>query len=89
MNVQKVIFMVNETYGDVFAYLPKENEFKRNINSTCQNNKELQFLKNVVIPSAILKTKLSEYKQDLIIVNPKTNKFYRIFSGHVKIHNIK
>lgn len=38
---------------------------------------------------AILKTKLSEYKQDLIIVNPKTNKFYRIFSGHVKIHNIK
>jgi len=55
MNVQKVIFMVNETYGDVFAYLPKENEFKRNINSTCQNNIDANYIKESRI------VKYSEY----------------------------
>ncbi len=38
---------------------------------------------------SILKTKRREYKQDLIIVNPKTKKFYRVFSLHVKIHIIQ
>lgn len=35
------------------------------------------------------RTSFSNYLQDLIIVNSKTNKQYRIISGHCKIFNLE
>lgn len=37
----------------------------------------------------LFKTKYYEYKQDLIIANPKTKMQYRVISGHVKLHFLK
>lgn len=50
---------------------------------------DMYFIVIEVNQKAELKTKFAVYNQDIVIVNPRNNKQYRIMSGHTKLFLIK